>query len=87
VPGSTPRYPPEFKVEAVRLVRSSDRSIPQIAKQIGVSDNSLRNWVDQAAIDEGKREGLTTDEREELRRLRRKNKTLKQERDFLPCQS
>jgi transposase len=74
-------------VEAVRLVRSSDRSIPQIAKQIGVSDNSLRNWVNQAAIDEGKRERLTNDEREELRGFRRKNKTLKQERDFLPCQS
>ena len=83
MPGSTPQYPPEFKAEAVRLVRSSDRSIPQIAKEIGVSDNSLRNWVDQAAIDEGKREGLTTDEREELRRLRRENKVLKQERDFL----
>ena len=83
MPGSTPQYPPEFKAEAVRLVRSSDRSIPQIAKEIGVSDNSLRNWVDQAAIDEGKREGLTTDEREELRRLRRGNKVLKQERDFL----
>ncbi len=74
-------------MEAVRLVRSSDRSIPQIAKQIGVSDNSLRNWVNQAAIDEGKRERLTNDEREELRGFRRKNKTLKQERDFLPCQS
>jgi transposase len=74
-------------VEAVRLVRSSDRSIPQIAKQIGVSDNSLRNWVNQAAIDEGKRERLTNDEREELRGFRRKNKTLKQERDFLPYQS
>jgi transposase len=74
-------------VEAVRLVRSSDRSIPQIAKQIGVSDNALRNWVNQATIDEGKRERLTNDEREELRGFRRKNKTLKQERDFLPCQS
>ena len=83
MPGSTPQYPPEFEAEALRLVRSSDRSIPQIAKEIGVSDNSLRNWVDQAAIDEGKREGLTTDEREELRRLRRENKVLKQERDFL----
>jgi len=83
VPGSTPQYPPGFKAEAVRLVLSSDRSIPQIAKEIGVSDNSLRNWVNQAAINEGKREGLTTDEREELRRLRRENKILKQEGDFL----
>ncbi len=83
VPGTTPRYSPEFKEEAVRLVRSSDESISKVAKELGVSDNSLRSWVRQAEIDEGNREGLTTDEREELRRLRRENKVLKQERDFL----
>ena len=84
MPGPTPHYPPQFKREAVRLVRSSpDRTIPQIANEIGVSDNSLRNWVKQAQVDEGKAEGLTTDEREELRRLRREVRTLKQERDFL----
>lgn len=81
--GTTPRYPPEFKSEAVRLVCSSEKSVPQLAKELGVSDNSLRNWVRQAEIDEGNREGLTTDEREELKRLRRENKVLKQERDFL----
>ena len=84
MPGPTPQYPPQFKREAVRLVRSSpDRTIPQIANEIGVSDNSLRNWVKQAQVDEGKADGLTTDEREELRRLRREVRTLKQERDFL----
>ncbi len=83
MPGPTPQYPPEFKAEAIRLVRSSGRSIAQIAKELGISDNSLRTWVKQTQIDQGEREGLTTDEREELRKLRREVKLLKQERDFL----
>jgi transposase len=83
VPRTTLRYPPEFKSEAVRLVRSSGKSISTVAKELGVSDNSLRNWLRQAEIDEGNREGLTTDECEELKRLRRENKVLRQERDFL----
>jgi transposase len=84
VPGTTPRYSSEYKKsEAVRLVRSSDKSVSQVAKELGFSDNSLRSWVRQANIDQGNREGLTSDEREELRRLRRENKVLNQERDFL----
>jgi transposase-like protein len=63
VPGATPSYPPEFKREAVRLVRSSPkkRSVSQIARELGVSDNSLRSWVKQTEIDQGEREGLTTE--------------------------
>ena len=83
MPGAKPQYPPEFKAEAVRLVRSSGRSIPQIAKELGVSDNSLRIWLKQAEIDQGEREGLTTEEREELKRLRRENRILRQEREIL----
>ena len=84
MPGATPSYPPEFKREAVRLVRSSpDRSIAQIAKDLGVSDNTLRNWVKQFEIDLGEREGLSTEEQEELRRLRKENKVLRQEREIL----
>jgi transposase len=84
MPGATPSYPPEFKREAVRLVRSSpNRSVAQIARELGVSDNSLRSWVKQIEIDAGEREGLSTQEREELLRLRRENRILKQEKEIL----
>lgn len=78
-----PPYPEEFRREAVALVRSDDRSIPEIAKSLGVSDQTLRNWVRQADVDVGKREGLSSDEREELRRLRKENRTLRQEKEVL----
>ena len=64
-------------------MRSSGRSIPQIADELGVSPQSLRNWVRQGDVDAARAEGLTTDEREELRRLRRENRRLTQERDLL----
>jgi len=83
VPGPTPHYPPEFKREAVELYRSSDKSIPKMAEELGIASESLRRWLRQHEVDAGEREGLTTDEREELSRLRRENKTLRQEREFL----
>ncbi|MDQ3303456.1 MAG: transposase [Actinomycetota bacterium] len=83
MPGPTPHYPPEFKREAVQLYRSSGRSVSKVAEELGVANESLRRWVKQHEIDEGEREGLSTDEREELGRLRRENRTLKQEREFL----
>ena len=64
-------------------MRSSGRSIPQIADELGVSPQSLRNWVRRGDIDAGRAEGLTSDEREELRRLRRENLILAEERDIL----
>ena len=83
MPRTRPPYPQEFREEAVRLARSSDRPISEVAREIGVSSESLRKWVKHTEIDAGEQEGLTTEEQEELRRLRREVKTLRQERDFL----
>jgi transposase len=81
VPGATPRYTPEFRAEAVRLVRSAThKPASEIARELGVSDNALRSWVKQAEIDQGEREGLTT---EELSKLRKEVKVLRQEREIL----
>ncbi len=83
MPKTKPPYPPEFREEAVHLVRSSGRSPREIANDLGVSEQTLRNWVFAAQVDAGEREGLTTDEWEELRLLRRKVRVLEQEREIL----
>lgn len=83
MPRSKPPYPPEFRREAVELTRSSGKPIAQVARDLGVSSQTLHTWIKQADVDAGKREGLTTEEREELRRLRRENRTLLQEREIL----
>ena len=83
MPRSKPPYPPEFRREAVELARSSGKPIAQVARDLGVSGQTLHTWIKQADVDVGKREGLTTEEREELRRLRRENRTLLQEREIL----
>jgi transposase len=79
----TPPYSLEFRREAVGLLRSSGRSIPQLARELGCSPQSLRNWARQIDVDEGRRDGLNSDEREELRRLRRENRILAEEREIL----
>ena len=84
MPRTRPPYPPEFRREAIKLVRISSKSQHQIAEDLGISDVTLRNWVKQAERDEGKRpDGLSTDERDELHRLRRENQTLRVEREIL----
>jgi transposase len=80
----TPEYPPEFRAEAVRLVREGGRQISAAAKDLGVSAESLRHWVKQDALDSGlRKDGLTTDERKELVRLRRENRDLREDREIL----
>lgn len=83
MPPTRPPYPPEFKEEAVRLMRSSGKPLAQISRELDVSEQTLRNWRKQQEIDEGEREGLTTEEREELARLRRENRVLRQEKEIL----
>jgi transposase len=76
-------YPAEFRRDAVALVRSSDKTVTQVATELGLNRETLRQWVKQGRIDQGELEGLATTEREELRRLRREVAELRMERDLL----
>ncbi len=82
MPRTRPAYPPEFRRQAIELIRSGT-PLKQVADELGVSEQTLRNWRRQGDIDAGRAEGLSTNEREELRRLRRENQRLTQERDLL----
>ncbi len=79
------KFTAEFKKEAVRLCKSGERSVGRVAQELDLTESALRNWVKQYEIDqgEGPREALTTAEREELRVLRRRVRTLEQEREIL----
>jgi transposase-like protein len=81
------KFTPEFKAEAVRLVRVGDRSIQQIATDLDLTESALRNWVHQAEVDGGQAhstpDALTSAEKSELSELRREVKKLRQERDIL----
>lgn len=81
------KYPEEFRRDAVELVRSSGRSLREVGKELGVNHETLRNWVNAARQAEaGQRDGaepISADEREELRRLRRKVAELELEKEIL----
>ena len=84
MPRTHPPYAPEFRAEAVRLVREGRRTPVELAHELGCSHETIRLWVRQAEIDDGHRQdGLTTNEREELQRLRREVRILQQEREIL----
>ena len=73
----------EFKRDAVALVVDEGRTIADVARSLGIGETNLGNWVRQARIDRGEREGLTTSEKAELAELRRENARLRMERDLL----
>jgi transposase len=83
MPRTRPPYPPQFRRQMVELVRSG-RSPEELVKEYEPSGPTIRSWVKQADLNEGRREdGLTTAEQEELRRLRRENRQLREEREIL----
>ncbi len=77
------KFSEEFKRDAVEIVRSSGKPIAEVARELGIYDSSLGNWVRQDQINRGERDGLSTDESQELSELRRENARLRMERELL----
>jgi transposase len=77
------KYTAEYRAEAVRLVEIGDRSLTEVARDLGISMQTLWQWVDQAKVESAKSEELTTTEREELKQLRREVARLREEREIL----
>jgi transposase len=81
---SVPRkFPPEFKRDVVRVARRGDLTIPEVAADFGISDESVRRWMRQADIDDGIVDGQTTAEQSELVQLRREKRRLEMENEIL----
>ena len=76
-------FTPEFKAEIVGLCQRGDRTIGQVSRDFDLTETAVRAWVQQAEIDGGVREGLTTEERQELSALRRENRRLKEDVEIL----
>lgn len=76
-------HPAEFRQRAVELARLREKPIAKIAEGLGISESCLRNWMVQADVNDGRREGLTSDERAELVRLRREKRVLEMEVEIL----
>jgi transposase len=83
MPSQRRAYPPKFREEAVHLVKERGMRPVDVAQDLGIADETLRRWLRQHEIDEGEREGLSTAEREELKRLRREVSVLREEREIL----
>lgn len=82
MPKTRPAYAPEFRAEAVRLVREHGRTITAVAAELGMSQESLRQWLHRADL-EAQGQALSESEQDELRRLRRENRVLAEEREIL----
>ena len=76
-------HPPEFRQRAIELARLRDKPIARIAEDLGISESCLRAWMHQADVDEGRKAGLSSDERAELVELRRELRTTKMENEIL----
>src|SRR5262249_31316506 len=76
-------FTPEFKAEIVERCQAGDRTVAQVARDFDLTETAVRKWVQQAEVDSGKREGLTSDEREELALLRKENRRLQADVDLL----
>ncbi|GAA2782111.1 transposase [Nonomuraea dietziae] len=76
-------FTPEFKAEIVELCGRGDRSVGQVAKDFDLTETAVRQWIRQAEVDAGQREGLTSSERQELEALRRENRRLREDVDVL----
>jgi transposase len=76
-------FPNEYKTEVVELCRSGGKSIAAVARDLGLGETVVRRWVSQAEVDAGRKDGITSAEREELGRLRKEVRVLREERDIL----
>ena len=79
----TKPYPQEFRDDVVAVARRGHASLNQVAKDFGISEGSLLNWMKKADIEDGKRPGVSEDERKELRELKKRTRLLEQENEVL----
>ena len=77
------QFSKQFKEETIALIRSSNKSVAQVCRDLDLSESAVHRWLVQADIDDGRRDGLTTAEREELAQLRKEVRVLREERDIL----